>query len=111
MNKRANDVQALLLSLKDALQEAKLWTAMPPSEQAMASTAPFCIDTMELSDWLQWIFLPRMQALLDAQQDLPTACGIAPLLEEWGKTKAIDSVHLAALMQILQQLDETLAEG
>lgn len=104
----SQQVQSLLLELKQALQEAKLWTAMPPSEEAMASTAPFCIDTMELNDWLQWIFLPRMQALLDAHQDLPTACGIAPLVEEWGKTKVLDSIHLAALKRILQQLDEAL---
>ncbi|WP_258876037.1 YqcC family protein, partial [Pseudomonas aeruginosa] len=29
--------------------------------EALASPEPFCVDTLALEQWLQWIFLPRMK--------------------------------------------------
>jgi len=60
-------VKALLGELETELKQQQLWAAAPPDAAALASTLPFCYDTMPLENWLQFIFLPRMQALLDAR--------------------------------------------
>jgi uncharacterized protein YqcC (DUF446 family) len=32
----------------------------PPSTEALASDQPFCVDTLTLPRWLQFIFLPTL---------------------------------------------------
>lgn len=57
------------------------WQSSPPEPEALASEQPFCVDTLEFEQWLQWIFLPRMQALLSSGAPLPSSCAIAPMAE------------------------------
>ena len=56
-------VAALLIDLEGALRSRLLWDADEPSPEALASTQPFCIDTLDFPQWLQFVFLPRMRAL------------------------------------------------
>ncbi|HHQ69720.1 MAG TPA: YqcC family protein [Halothiobacillaceae bacterium] len=63
------------------MQSAGLWADEPPPERAFQSTAPFCFDTMNFEQWLQWVFLPRMKHLLHTGQMPPAGCSIAPLAE------------------------------
>lgn len=51
---------------------------------------------------LQWVFLPRMYALLDAEAPLPTRFAITPYFEEALKDREPSSLPLLVL---LQQLD------
>ncbi len=75
-------VDAKLAALEQALKDARLWAAVAPPSRAFASTLPFCYDTMFVSDWLQWVFIPRMRDLLAAGAALPERCGVAPYAEE-----------------------------
>lgn len=63
------------------MQSAGLWSETPPPERAFKSTAPFCFDTMDFEQWLQWVFLPQMERLLHTEQMPPAGCSIAPLAE------------------------------
>jgi uncharacterized protein YqcC (DUF446 family) len=73
---------ALLLQRIEAeLKALQWWSQQVPSAAAMASTAPFACDLMTLAQWLQFIFLPRMQALIDGHLPLPGNCGIYPMAE------------------------------
>ncbi len=74
--------QILLRAIEAELRQLQLWTELPPSAAALASQAPFCCDTIPLQQWLQYVFLPRMQALIDARQPLPTHISICPIAEE-----------------------------
>lgn len=60
--------QVLLRAIQAELQSLQLWTELPPSAAALASQAPFCCDTMPLQQWLQYVLLRRMQALIDADR-------------------------------------------
>ncbi len=51
----------LLDELEVRLRAAQLWQATPPSSQALVSQEPFAVDTLLPHEWLQWIFLPKMQ--------------------------------------------------
>jgi uncharacterized protein YqcC (DUF446 family) len=71
----------LLLSIEGELRQLGWWTATPPTAQALASEQPFAVDSMEFEQWLQWLFLPRMQQILNSGGPLPGACGIQPMAE------------------------------
>lgn len=74
--------QAILHAIEAELRRLQLWTELPPSAAALASQAPFCCDTMPLQQWLQYVLLRRMQALIDARLPLPTQISICPIAEE-----------------------------
>lgn len=97
-------VRQSLLQIEQAMRDAAIWQAQPPASAAFDSVEPFCIDTMQAEQWLQWILLPRMHALLDSHAPLPDHFAIAPYFEE-----ALPDAPAALLAQ-LRQLD-TLIGG
>ena len=97
-----------LQSLQNALMNRGHWSECEISADALASQQPFCLDTMNFSQWLQFVFLMRMRALCDAEAALPSECGIAPMIEEFAATRG-DNV--TALKIVLEQLDGLLSGG
>lgn len=53
-----------------------------PVAEAFLSEEPFSIDTMSAEEWLQWVFIPRMWALLESGSALPNKIAILPYIEE-----------------------------
>lgn len=97
----------LLQYLEQTLQDLQLWQLTKPSDEALASTDPFAIDTLEFEQWLQWLFIPQMQQLI-ARDSLPASCDITPYLDEWAK-KCPQNVRalrgcMVAIDRYLQQL-------
>lgn len=79
---RETQVLHRLDAIEQILQDAGLWQSFAPNSEAFNSVEPFCLDTMTPLQWLQWVFLPRMRALLDAGAPLPVKLAIAPYYEE-----------------------------
>ena len=100
---RELEIRDRLQAIKQALHDAGLWQTCAPNAEAFESTEPFCVDTMMPIQWLQWVFLPRMQALLDAQSALPVKLAIAPYYEV-----ALEGAipGRANLLHMLNQLDQ-----
>lgn len=94
-----------LLLLEHELRRQQMWTAEAPSAQALASQAPFCVDSMALEVWLQWVFVPRMTALIEAGSALPERCGISPVAEV---EYASRGGRLDGLRAILREIDRLL---
>lgn len=103
-------VRQQLQQLEAEMRAAALWNALPPSDAAMASTLPFMYDTMLVEEWLQWVFIPRMHALLDAEAGLPGNCSVHPLAEHEWTSRFPNGTHGAAL-QLLADLDRTLSQA
>ncbi|MDO4697698.1 MAG: YqcC family protein [Pasteurellaceae bacterium] len=97
-------VKQHLTDLQIAMRLHNLWESTPPAEEALASDEPFCVSTLSATQWLQWIFIPRMQALLDANSELPRNFAITPYLEEALK----DEQYLSALHSPLLKLEQLL---
>ena len=95
-----------LNQLKLALVDTGLWSASPPPATAFDSELPFCLDAMRLEQWLQFLFLPRMQALLDAGSEIPTEVAISPLAEEVYKDNL---ARYQPLLEALKALEAQLA--
>ena len=89
----------LLDALETALRYNGLWGNERPSSQALASQQPFACDTLALEQWLQFIFIPRMQTLLSQSPVSVPVMAIKPVAEiTWG------AQHLN-VQTILGQLD------
>jgi uncharacterized protein YqcC (DUF446 family) len=73
---------AVVDDLEAELRRMDLWELSPPSQQMLASTEPFCFDTLALSQWLQWLLIPRMRQIFAGDGSLPTRSAIHPLAED-----------------------------
>ena len=91
----------LLEQLSEMLIELQLSSATQPSEEAMGSQAPFACDSMELADWLQYIFIPKMHALIQQNGTLPGKMAISPIAEyHYGQ-----QTRYAKLIQLIAKID------
>jgi uncharacterized protein YqcC (DUF446 family) len=90
--------QQLLTQIEVELKRLSLWQTTPPSAVALASTAPFCIDTMLFTHWLQFVFLVKMQQLLVLDMPLPENMAIHPMAEEALRHLAVDTWQLSQLI-------------
>jgi len=105
MNDRYQALAELLIELESEMRRLQLWTVQSPAAQAFASEAPFCVDSMSFTEWLQYVFLTRMRQLLKEQAPLPEACSIAPFAEEYLKGRS----EIRDLITVLQSLDVLLS--
>lgn len=101
-----HQVQELLLAIQRELRGLRLWTELPPTAAALASQAPFCCDTMPLEQWLQYVMLPRMQALVDGRLPLPVVISVCPIAEQ---AFAAMGERAWPLINRIAELDELLS--
>lgn len=87
-----------LLLIEGELRQLGWWTPTSPSAQALASQQPFAVDSMAFEQWLQWLFLPRMQQILACGGQLPSTCGIQPMAEMVLVERASQARVLLALL-------------
>ena len=88
------EVEVLLKKLEEQMRTVSLWSDMPPSQQALSSRVPFAYDQMPFEQWLQFIFIPKMMALIEGKKHLPDKLVLLPmaeksLTERQGKTKVL----------------------
>ncbi len=95
---------SLLIEIECELRRGGFWQNETPSANALTSTEPFAVDTLDFHQWLQFIFLPRMRELIDTRQTLPEQCNITAMAEVvW-----VDELRAAAVIAVLRQFDETI---
>ena len=105
MASRDQQISQLLKEIEQELRLLGLWSETAPSKNALASSEPFCVDTLSLSEWLQWILIPRMQQLLSAGLPLPGNCNIHAMAEESFKPLTQDC---SSLLILIKRFDECL---
>jgi len=97
----------LLVALEAQLAAIDLLSAEAPSQQALASSAPFACDVMPFEQWLQFVFLPKMHAILDNNWPLPTAISIAPMAQHVWQ----DDAKYHTLIELIQAIDTLLTDN
>lgn len=99
---RHDSLRDQLLLIETLLRQHQHWQETAPHESAFASEQPFCMDTLEPLEWLQWVLIPRMHQLLNSEMPLPKDFAIAPYYE-----MALDAAHplRAIILPPLEQLD------
>ena len=101
------EVAEILIDIEAQLRQLGQWNKSSPPAEALASDLPFCVDTLTLPQWLQFVFLPTLYTLLQEGQTLPGRCGIAPMAEEYFRGKGLGS---SALVAALVRIDELLSD-
>lgn len=99
-------VAEILIDIEKELRELRLWEFDRPSDEALASTAPFAIDTLNFHQWLQFIFIPRLYVMVEQRLPLPAVSGVKPMAEEYFGPRQINS---AALILHLDKMDKLLS--
>ena len=102
---KAQAVTLSIAAIRDEMERLSLWEASPPSQEALSSQQPFCIDTLEFTQWLQWILIPRLEAILKTDIPLPDSSAIHPYAEEALKSRTENTQLIAQI----QQLDRALS--
>lgn len=95
-----------LLRVEVELRRLKVWSDQEPAPEALQSTEPFCIDTLEFTEWLQFVFIVRMKVLIESGHPLPAVSGMAPMAEEYFRGRAVAG---AALIRELEEMDRLLS--
>ena len=94
----------LLAALELALLEAGWWGDASPDDAALASIEPFCVDTLRFSEWLQWVYIPKMRAYIAENAALPARSGLLPIAEETWKDSDKNTDGLLLVMRALDAL-------
>lgn len=98
----------IILALEIAMREKGLWELDAPSAEALASEQPFCIDTLNFTQWLQFVFTERIKLMIESEAPLPTSSGLVAMAETCFVT--IDSQR-QDIIQILQSFDDLIAQA
>ena len=97
----------LLNDLESELCKQGLWQEDKPGESALSSTAPFAIDTLTFTQWLQFIFIDKMSYLLQYSLPLPESMSVLPMAEEYFKSQSVNS---AGITEIIGRIDLLISE-
>lgn len=66
-------IKAALLNLEQELRQMDLWGGKQkrPSEKSLNSQSPFCLDTIEFHEWLEYVLIDKLTMMLDSGAPLP----------------------------------------
>lgn len=94
-----------LNELQETMTKTNHWSTQFIPPKALLSTEPFCMDTMDFGQWLQFIFIPRMRAIIDGKHPLPRLPkdqGISPMAADFFK----DNEQILSIIQTIDKLLE-----
>ncbi len=98
------NIKDILIKLEQALRAQGQWQPEPPPQQALASQLPFCYDTLEFNQWLQWVFLPRLNTLVEANAALPSESAIYEYAEEVYQGTVYNTVDLLRAIKLFDEM-------
>ena len=96
-----------LMDLQRAMQDCGVWECDKPTQEALESTQPFCVDTMLFEQWLRFVMIERFKVILETGDALPVRCHISPMAEEAFKGKSEYSVR--NILNCLDRIDRHLS--
>jgi len=69
---RNDRIAESIAGIESEMKRIGYWSAEPLPAQAYQFTAAFAMDTMAFSQWLQFIFIPRVRQILEEQGSFPS---------------------------------------
>lgn len=98
-------ISGLLIDIECELRRLHVWEEAEPPAEALASTQPFAVDTLSFTQWLQFIFIPRIRYLVENEDALPIKSDIAPMGEEYFRGLFMPADNL---IETLREIDEVI---
>ncbi|WP_404377356.1 YqcC family protein [Vreelandella aquamarina] len=104
-------LQTALLELEAAMKAANLWRTPTPDAAAFASQQPFCIDTMSLPQWVRYVFIARLKALIDAKAAMPAKCDVAPAVAAYLMQEKARASDQLLVVKAVERVDQIVTEN
>ena len=104
-------LQTALLELEAAMKAANLWRTPTPDAAAFASQQPFCIDTMSLPQWLRFVFIARLDTLVEQRAPLPASCDVAPAVDAYLIQEGARAQDRMLLQKVVEDIDRLITEN
>lgn len=104
-------LDASLRRLEAAMKAADMWRMPQPTAEALDSREPFCIDTMELPQWLRFVFIVRLDALIEAKAPLPAQCNVAPAAQVYLKQTHARPSQFLLVVKAIEEVDQIITEA
>ncbi|WP_148254595.1 YqcC family protein [Aidingimonas lacisalsi] len=100
-----------LRRLEATLKAADMWRMPEPPPQAYQSQAPFCLDTMELPQWLRFVFIAKLDTLVEERALLPEKSEVAPAVEHYLKQQQAKASTLLLVVKAIEEVDRVITES
>ncbi|MEO0615100.1 MAG: YqcC family protein [Pseudomonadota bacterium] len=101
-------LRSITESIEHELRRLEIWDDEAPSANALQSQEPFCFDTLGFAQWMQWVFLPRVQEVVEHERDMPAQSDVHTYAEEVLKNTDYESDQLLFL---IKTFDEIVVNG
>jgi len=102
MSIRADEVRARLDAVVAAMKSGGVWDVERPPPAAFADMGAFGMRTMAFVQWLRWVFVPNVEALLATGGPWPKGSAVAVQATREGDTDP----QIAALVPALSAFDD-----
>jgi len=91
-----------IAGIEAEMKRSGYWSAEPLPQKAYQFQQAFAMDTMAFSQWLQYIFIPRVHQILEEQESFPaeSMVGAQAMRELDGDGKA------SQLLSLLGEFDD-----
>jgi uncharacterized protein YqcC (DUF446 family) len=103
MTDQHSELLSILNAISEEMVDKALWQETPPSDAALSSKEPFCVDTLTFCEWTQWIMLPRLEQMARSKTVLPGKSDMSVMAEEAFKRADADTKQLLSLILRLDQ--------
>ncbi|MCB1752952.1 MAG: YqcC family protein [Gammaproteobacteria bacterium] len=110
MQNRYDQIYLLSVDIEKEMRTLRQWEGGVPGTEALSSELPFCYDTLMFNQWLQWIFLPRIRAVVEGEAPLPEKSEIAPMAEIWVEEQNIASPGYR-LLELIREMDRQITDA
>ena len=89
-------VKKKIEQIENEMKQAGFWQSEPLAPEQYDFRAAFAMDTMAFSQWLQFIFIPRVKEIIDTKGEFPSESQVAAqaVREFDGVTEASTLVNL-----------------
>jgi len=106
-----DELDRSLRRLEATMKAANLWRMETPEPAAFDSQQPFCIDTMALPQWLRFVFIARLDTLVERRAPMPARCDVAPALEAYLSQQGVRASDRLLLCKAVEEIDRLVTES
>ncbi|MBB3331803.1 uncharacterized protein YqcC (DUF446 family) [Halomonas campaniensis] len=105
------ELAVALRELEATMRATGQWRMERPEPAAFDSVAPFCADTMSLPQWLRFVFIVRLEALVEVQAPMPAKCEVAPAVEAWMAQSGARASERLMMKRAVEAVDRLVTEN
>ncbi|WP_104201670.1 YqcC family protein [Billgrantia saliphila] len=105
------ELDVALRRLEATMKATNMWRMSAPDTEAFESQQPFCIDTMALPQWLRFVFIARLDALIEAEAPMPEKCDVAPAVAAYLIQEGARTQDRLLMCKAVEEIDRLVTEN